>query len=99
MPGYIKKTRLKFQHQIPTESFHSPHRHTHIVYGAKKNLQTDTSKTISEDEVKQVQKIVGTLLYYSRFVDSTLAAALSSIASKQANLTEETRKAYHQLLN
>ena len=34
MPGYIKKSRLKFQYQIPTESVYAPHKHTAIVYGA-----------------------------------------------------------------
>ena len=42
---------------------------------------------------------MGTLLYYSRAVDSTLATALSTIASQQANGTEETMKACHQLLD
>eukprot|EP00957_Ditylum_brightwellii_P105260 8023753-Ditylum_brightwellii.AAC.1 len=42
---------------------------------------------------------MGTLLYYSRAVDPTLAVALSTIASKQANATQETAEACHQLVN
>ena len=99
MPGYIQKSRLKFQHQMPTESVDSPHKHATIVYGEKKLVQTDTSKTLSEDEVKRVQNIVVTLLYYSHFVDSTLAAALSRISSEQENGTEETREVCHQLFD
>ena len=34
MPGYIKKDWLKFQHQMPTESVDSPHKH-------KKTTRTD----------------------------------------------------------
>ena len=81
MPGYIKKSWLKFQHQMTTESVDIPHKHTPIVYGAKQQpVQTDKSKTLREDEIKRFQNIVGTLLYYTR-CDSTLAAAISSIVS------------------
>eukprot|EP00957_Ditylum_brightwellii_P066793 5068307-Ditylum_brightwellii.AAC.1 len=50
-------------------------------------------------EIKRVQDIVGTLLYYSRAVDPTLAAVLSTIASQQANAKKKTGEACHQLLN
>ena len=42
---------------------------------------------------------MGTLLYYARAVDSTMAAALSTIASQQANGTEATLAACNQLLD
>eukprot|EP00957_Ditylum_brightwellii_P175804 13386732-Ditylum_brightwellii.AAC.1 len=48
---------------------------------------------------KRVQDIVGTLLYYAHAVDPTLAAALSTIASQQANTTKKTEEAFHQLLD
>eukprot|EP00957_Ditylum_brightwellii_P042789 3239997-Ditylum_brightwellii.AAC.2 len=50
-------------------------------------------------EIKRIQDIVGTLLYYSRVVDPTLAAALSTIASQQATTTKQTEEACHQLLD
>eukprot|EP00957_Ditylum_brightwellii_P028698 2167660-Ditylum_brightwellii.AAC.1 len=50
-------------------------------------------------EIKHVQYIVGTLLYYSQAVDLTLAAALSTITSQQANTTTKTEDACHQLLD
>ena len=100
MPGYIKKAWLKFQHKMLTESVDPPHKHTPIVYWAEQQpIQTDTSKILSEEEIKRVQNMFGTLIYYSRCVDSTLAAALSSIASEQENGTEETRAKCHQLLH
>ena len=42
---------------------------------------------------------MGTLLYYARAVDSTMAAALSTIASQQENGTEATLAACNQLLD
>eukprot|EP00957_Ditylum_brightwellii_P182956 13935692-Ditylum_brightwellii.AAC.1 len=50
-------------------------------------------------EIKCVQDIAGTLLYYSRVVDPTLAAALNTIASQQANAMKKTEEACHQLLD
>eukprot|EP00957_Ditylum_brightwellii_P176382 13431537-Ditylum_brightwellii.AAC.1 len=50
-------------------------------------------------EIKQVQDIVGTLLYYLWAVDSTLAAALSTIAPQQSSATKKTEESCHQFLD
>eukprot|EP00957_Ditylum_brightwellii_P057688 4374236-Ditylum_brightwellii.AAC.1 len=50
-------------------------------------------------EIKRIQDIVGTPLYYSRAADPTLAAALSTIASQQAAATKQMEEACHQLLD
>eukprot|EP00957_Ditylum_brightwellii_P169114 12871890-Ditylum_brightwellii.AAC.1 len=62
-------------------------------------MQTDESNLLTAKEIKVVQDIVGTLLFYGRAVDPTIAAALSTIASQQADATEATMKACHQLLD
>ena len=46
MPSYIKKARLKFQHQMPTESVDPPHKHTPIVYGGNNNSYRPTHQKI-----------------------------------------------------
>ena len=51
------------------------------------------------DQIKHVQKIVGTLLYYGRAVDSTLLTTLSAIAARQSNGTQAVTEACHQLLD
>jgi hypothetical protein len=43
-----------------------------------------------KDNKKYIQQVLGTFLYYGRVVDSTMLTALSSIASAQAEPTEET---------
>ena len=45
------------------------------------------------------QRIVGTLFYYSHAMDSTLAAAIDSIATCKTNETENVLLACHQLLD
>ena len=88
MPVYIKKALLKFSHAVPSKPQDQPYKHTPIVYGAKQQFATeDTSPKLDKQQIKTVQNIVGTLLYYARAVDSTMAAALSTIASQQANGT------------
>eukprot|EP00804_Cyclotella_cryptica_P026161 CCRYP_013042-RA/>CCRYP_013042-RA protein AED:0.34 eAED:0.28 QI:0/0/0/1/0/0/5/0/633 len=48
----------------------------------------DASPKLSPQKIKHIQQVVGTLLYYLRVVDPTLAAALSTIASQQSNGTQ-----------
>ncbi len=62
-------------------------------------VETDTSAPLSKSEIKCVQDIVGTLLYYAWAVNPTLLAALSTIATRQANGTRAIADACHQLLN
>ena len=100
MPRYIQTTRIKFQHNMPLHSVDYLHKHTPIFCGAQQQLTViDTSKKLNEEEIKRVQNIVGTLFYYSRCVDSNLAADLSRIALEQANGMEEKMQACKQLLD
>jgi hypothetical protein len=61
-------------------------------YGAETQsplLQDDTRK-LNEKEIKQVQTIVGSILYYTRVVDMMVLLALSTIASEQTKGMERT---------
>jgi hypothetical protein len=62
-------------------------------------VEEDTSPLLTLDQIKHVQKIVGTLLYYERTVDNTLLTALSAIAARQSNGTQAVADACHQLLD
>jgi hypothetical protein len=100
MPGYIGDALTKYQHPKPTVPQHSPYKATTIHYGAKfRRLEEDNSPPLTTDQIKRIQKIVGTLLYYGRAVDSTLLTALSAIAARQSNGTQAVAEACHQLLD
>ena len=100
MPGYIGDALTKYQHPKPTVPQHAPYKATTIHYGAKvQRVEEDTSPPLTADQIKRVQKIVGTLLYYGRAVDSTLLTALSAIAARQSNGTQAVAEACHQLLD
>ena len=101
MPNYISKALTRFQHSPPLKPQHSPYQASPIQYGNKVQLtkDPDTSPKLSPKQIKHIQQVVGTLLYYSRAVDPTLAAALSTIASQQANGTQAVLDACKQLLD
>jgi hypothetical protein len=70
-------------------------------YGAKPQYakEEDVSPPLLKEETKYVQAVAGTLLYYARAVNTTIIMALSSIATKQANPTQEMMKRVKQLLD
>jgi hypothetical protein len=100
MLGYIGDALTKYQHPKPAVPQHSPYKATTIHYGAKvQRVEEDKSPPLTTDQIKRVQKIVGTLLYYGRAVNSTLLTALSAIAARQSNSTQAVVEACHQLLD
>ena len=100
MPGYIEKTLQHFQHAPPVQPQHAPYKSAHVQYCGSTQLPlTDNTALLTPAQIKHVQQVVGTLLYYSRAVDPTLAAALSAIAARQSQGTEAVIEACRQLLD
>ncbi len=101
MLGYIQKALIRFKHETPDKIQKSPHPHVTPQYGAKTQYvkEEDVSPPLSKEEIKYVQAIAGTLLYYARAVDTTILTTLSSIATEQANPTQEMMKRVKQLLD
>jgi hypothetical protein len=79
----------KFQHETPKLQQHAPHKHNEVQYGRKIQLTepADTSPPLSKDDIKSLQQVIGTLLYYARAVDSTMLVALSNLSLAQAHGT------------
>ena len=99
MPGYVEQALKKFTHNITgiRKNTDAPH-----PYKAAKKVglpmthPTDDSAKLSPREIKQVQQIVGTFLFYARAVDPTMLTALSTIATEQAQGMQNTKdKAEH----
>ena len=100
MPGYIEKALKHFHHAPPSQPQHAPYKSAPIQFGNSKQIPlNDTTAALTPLQIKHIQQIVGTLLYYSRAVDPTLAAALSAIASRQAQGTDAVMEACKQLLD
>ena len=71
-----------------------------MKYGAEAQspLPQDNSRKLTEKEIRQVQKIVGSILYYAKAMDMTVLMVLSSIASEQTKGMERTLEKAYQVL-
>jgi hypothetical protein len=101
IPGSIERALQRFQHPAPQRPQHAPHAWVKPHYGAKTQCAplADTSPPLDAADTKRVKEVLGTLLFYARAVDSTMLAAVGSIASQQAKGTKATMEAIIQLLN
>ena len=101
MPGYVQKQLQRYKHAMPSKPQNCPFSPQPKQYGseAQRPIAQDTSPPLSEDQKKQVQRVVGSILYYARAVDLTVLMALSTIASEQSKGTEQTWQRCKQLLD
>ena len=101
MPGYIKKARKEFGHEMPRRKQDSPYPVIPPKYGAKAQYpeDPDNSPLLDKEGKHFIQRVNGKFLYLGRAVDLTILAALSTLASQQASPTEETEKRAQQLLD
>ncbi len=100
MPGYIKKQLLKYEY-IMRQIQHCPYSLEPKRYraDAQAPLPQDISRKLNEKEIKQVQKIVGSILYYARAVDMIVLMVLSTIANEQTKGMERTLEKAYQVLD
>ena len=100
VPDYVRKALHKYQHNKPDKPQHAPANAAPIQYGAKVQLtEHDTSSKISAERIRHIQDVVGTFAWYSRAVDPTMAATMSSIASRQSKGTEKLEEEVRQFLD
>jgi hypothetical protein len=89
MPGYINKALTKYQHPKPVSPQHPPYKAASIQYGAwVQRVEVNTTLPLTPEEIKRIQDIISTLLYYARADDPTPLTALSAIAAHQSNETQ-----------
>ena len=101
MPGYIEKLLRTYQHRMPVRPQHCPYTPPPKQYGAKAQtpLPIGISPKLTPDKKKEIQRIVGCILYYARAVDITVLMALSSITIEQTKGTTSAMDKAKQLLD
>ena len=101
MPGYVQRLIDKFKHGKPTKPQYSPYKAAPKIYGkgAHNPIPDDTTVKLDNKRIKRIQRVVGGVLYYAKAVDLTTLPGLSSIASEQAQATEQTEMKVQQLLD
>ena len=88
IPNFVPQALHKYQHSKPKIPQHAPAKAVPIQYGAKIQVEEkDTSPNISPERIKLTQDVVGTFAWYARAVDTTMAATMISIASRQSKGT------------
>ena len=102
MPKAIPDILKKLNHPSPSKPQHSPHKHIPILYGQKGSrqwIEEEKSIPLPTNKIKQIQSIIGSLLYYARALDNTMLPALNEIAASQAKPTQRTQEECNQLLD
>ena len=101
MPGYISKAPKTYKHALPSRPKHQTYKYTPTQYVTKFQhiVEPDTSDPPTKNKIKDVQDVVGTLLYYGKSVDPTIVTALRGIASRQYKGTEAVLIACHKFID
>jgi hypothetical protein len=100
MPGYVANVLRKFQHDSPKHPQHTSSRYVTLVYGAKTKYATqDKTPPLTAKQCLNIQKVTGSILYYSRAVDPTVLIPLNDIATEQTKATGKTQATTNQLLD
>eukprot|EP00804_Cyclotella_cryptica_P004433 CCRYP_006852-RB/>CCRYP_006852-RB protein AED:0.14 eAED:0.09 QI:0/-1/0/1/-1/1/1/0/489 len=94
MPGYVHKQLTKYNHPRPKKPVHTPWKHipSNTASCPTNTLPHDDSPPLNNQQIKHVQQIVGSFLYYSRATDPTISHALCKLATQQAHAMENTLK-------
>lgn len=100
MKNYISDLLNKYNHLTPKNTV-CPACPPQIIYSTKEQLlpEADMSPRLNPEDVKHIQGIIGSLLYYAHVVNNKLLATLSMISSQQTTAIVNTAKAVTQLLN
>ena len=98
-PGYIAKLLAQIR-PLGVKAAASPAIYTPPNFGSRapQLSHVDNSAPASAAEIKDLQIIVGSLLYYARAVDATMLPAVCALASRQSNPTAATMLAAERLL-
>ena len=100
MPKYIPAVLKKLLYVPKVSPQYSPHRHSLIQYGKQQQIAfIDLSKHLPEKEIKRIQQIVGSFLYYARGLDYTLLPSVNDASITQAKPTELTKLDCQQILD
>ena len=90
--GVHKKKMQAYGHVIPNRLQMCPYSPEPKKFGSKAQapLSTNESPKLNEKEIKRIQKIDRSILYYACAVDMTVLAALSTIVIDQTKAMEQT---------
>ena len=99
MPGYVKQALLKFNHVLQ-QACYSPSPYQPPVYGKKQQMvYVDKTEPMDKTQIKLLQQVCETFLYYATAVDCTMLHALNDLATRVTDGTQTTVKALQHFLD
>ena len=92
MPGYIKKALQRFKHMGVKKVEDAPTLYNKTYFGTIQHWadNASTEEILDTYDIKHVQLVVGTLLYYAIVVDNTMLVSLGDLVSAQTKSTTST---------
>ena len=85
--GYVYKALQVLQHTVNVYPQFSPHEYIAVNFIKQPQrqyaMQDDDLPLLFPKEINYVQRLIRTLLYYARAIDSTLLTALTHIATQK----------------
>lgn len=90
MPGYVSKLLERHADIIPQRARSTPEDYQPVNYGNPDNQKDplpENSPLLTAKDIKRLQSIIGSLLYYARAVDPTILHAVNHAASLQSHPT------------
>ena len=95
IPSYIDKLYKRFNIPKPTCLQYAPANYTTPTFGQKQQFikAHPPLKKLPPKDIKRIQEIIGTLLYYCRATEPMPLVSLSSLSSQQTKATDDTNKA------
>lgn len=100
IPGYVKKALLRFGINTPTKPQDSPHPFSAPVYGRKEQTMPTIpdEPEISEQDMKFIEQVLGTFLYYGQAEDPTMLLTINVNACAKKHGMKNTLDAVMQFL-
>jgi hypothetical protein len=100
MSGYVTNVLNKFQHDAPKHPQHTPSKYVTPIYCDKTQYATrDETPLLSAKQYTNIQKIIGSILYYTREVNPTVIMPLNDIPTEKTKGNKKTQAAANQLLD
>jgi hypothetical protein len=101
MPGYVKKKLQEYHHIVSKCIQFCPYMPAPKQFRseAQSPLPPDLLPKLDKAGIKNIQKVVGSILYYARAINMTVLMALSTIAAEQMIAMERTLAKCTQMLD